>query len=591
MTQSEAGVVPLLVDAMVAAHLTGRRRSDLQAAPRFTRRGVRTFATTFEGTIGFMAARMEATATELELLRRQYGDAATKMSRDASAALERELSETAMKAILEGVDTRKGVTALRDAFRRAGFSPEADYRLEAMFRTQTQMAYSAGRVNAWRDPVIDEILWGYEYSTIGDDRVRPTHMAMEGTRAAKDDPVWMTWTPPCGWNSVPWNCPVLTQGGWKPIVDVRIGENVWTHGNRWRPVTELHDHSGPDELISVELDEVSPMAFLRITGNHAVLTKRGWINAASLQEGDEVAYPSVKSFPQVPGWEIDDVCNVERLDDRMMSLGINAGRFPLQFNSASHVGQIEVHPEAVGGLVELEANADGFEDCRELGLAIGHSDSRVQMERRIASVISLASFGSAPANIWSKKGRSRSQRGDRFVDAFGVGSIMKQARIGARSHFDSVMSKDSSHRAKLYAGLLRNRGHVTPARRVISDHLRQSARPREVDSGFGGDAIGVAAIGLYSHGGNVVARWRRVKRVSRISWGNRPVYNLAVAEDNSYCASGVVVHNCRCTLLEIFKDEPKYAVATEIPNVQPDAGFGFNPGDVYRDLIGARKAA
>ena len=62
------------------------------------------------------------------------------------------------------------------------------------------MAYSAGRVNAWRDPVIDEILWGYEYNTIGDDRVRPTHEAMDGVRAEKDDPMWSMWTPPCGWN-------------------------------------------------------------------------------------------------------------------------------------------------------------------------------------------------------------------------------------------------------------------------------------------------------------------------------------------------------------------------------------------------------
>lgn len=200
LAQSEAGVVPLLADAMVAAHLTGRQRTDLQAAPRFTKRNVRTFATTFQGTIDFLARRQEATATEIELLRRQYGDAALRMSRDASAALERELSEATMKAILEGVDTRKGITALRDAFTRAGFAPEADYRLEAMFRTQTQIAYSAGRENAWRDSVIDEILWGFEYSTIGDDRVRPTHAAMDGVRAPKDDPLWSMWPIPAGWN-------------------------------------------------------------------------------------------------------------------------------------------------------------------------------------------------------------------------------------------------------------------------------------------------------------------------------------------------------------------------------------------------------
>lgn len=195
-----SGVVPLLTDAMVAAHLLGRRRSDLQAAPRFTRRIVRTFASTYDGAIGFLALRAEATPTEIELLRRQYGEAAARMSRDATEALEREINDAVMKVTLEGGGAREGIAELQSAFRRAGYSPEADYRLEAIFRTQTQMAYSAGRVNAWRDPVIDEILWGYEYNTIGDDRVRPTHEAMDGVRAEKDDPMWSMWTPPCGWN-------------------------------------------------------------------------------------------------------------------------------------------------------------------------------------------------------------------------------------------------------------------------------------------------------------------------------------------------------------------------------------------------------
>ena len=47
--------------------------------------------------------------------------------------------------------------------------------------------------------MIDEILWGYKYVTVGDDRVRDEHAALEGTTAPKDDPIWQTIWPPNGW--------------------------------------------------------------------------------------------------------------------------------------------------------------------------------------------------------------------------------------------------------------------------------------------------------------------------------------------------------------------------------------------------------
>ena len=32
------------------------------------------------------------------------------------------------------------------------------------------------------------------------------------------------------------------------------------------------------------------------------------------------------------------------------------------------------------------------------------------------------------------------------------------------------------------------------------------------------------------------------------------LYNLSVEDDESYIANGIVVHNCRCTLVPIIKD-------------------------------------
>lgn len=81
---------------------------------------------------------------------------------------------------------------------------------------------------------------------------------------------------------------------------------------------------------------------------------------------------------------------------------------------------------------------------------------------------------------------------------------------------------------------------------------------------------------------------KKILKIPRKSF----VYNLAVEEDDSYIASGIAVHNCRCSLIPIFDDRP--AVAPEpvvidkgtpfertIPVGEPAPGFDVNFGKVF----------
>lgn len=71
-------------------------------------------------------------------------------------------------------------------------------RLETIFRTHAQTAYSAGH---WRQFQDNAETRGYlMYSAINDNRTRPAHRAMSGYIAPVDDPIWKKWTPPCGYN-------------------------------------------------------------------------------------------------------------------------------------------------------------------------------------------------------------------------------------------------------------------------------------------------------------------------------------------------------------------------------------------------------
>jgi hypothetical protein len=73
-------------------------------------------------------------------------------------------------------------------------------------------------------------------------------------------------------------------------------------------------------------------------------------------------------------------------------------------------------------------------------------------------------------------------------------------------------------------------------------------------------------------------------RIAATDAGER-VWNLAVEDDETYIASGVIVHNCRSQLIEVFFDQTGLAVPTPVPTVTAAPGFGFNPGQVYADAL------
>ncbi|MGC7559582.1 phage minor head protein [Pasteurella sp. PK-2025] len=71
-------------------------------------------------------------------------------------------------------------------------------RLENIFRTNMQSAYSAQRYQQMRDNVDNRPYW--QYSAILDDRTRPSHSAMNHLVYRYDDPFWNVFYPPNGFN-------------------------------------------------------------------------------------------------------------------------------------------------------------------------------------------------------------------------------------------------------------------------------------------------------------------------------------------------------------------------------------------------------
>ncbi len=125
--------------------------------------------------------------------------------------LSKEICDTVRKTIVDltklGVHVRGGKKEISDILLNAGLDPAATPRLaETIFRTQTAAAYNAGRWNIVNDSDTAPYIWGFQYCTAHDRRVRPEHRLLEGVRLPKDDPFWKRYFPPNGWNC---RCTVL----------------------------------------------------------------------------------------------------------------------------------------------------------------------------------------------------------------------------------------------------------------------------------------------------------------------------------------------------------------------------------------------
>ena len=191
-------LMPTFRDGMMTAHLRGAARA-LRTA-REAIKGKRTALSTYDETLTMLEARLLLTATQTEQLRMIYTDQAMFVLSEAQRGAEAEIVRALQDIVREGLHVQAGTARLRQAMSAAGVSPRSPHLVETLFRTQTQLSYSAGRSLMNRQPGIDEELWGYTYYTAGDDRVRPNHAAMDGITLPKGDPFWRTSTPPNGYN-------------------------------------------------------------------------------------------------------------------------------------------------------------------------------------------------------------------------------------------------------------------------------------------------------------------------------------------------------------------------------------------------------
>ncbi len=188
-------LVPMTADVSTYLHVQGQH-----AAEQLAKGDLPTVAQTVAtpSALDKALARL-GDSNVVDALHARYQTQALRIVKGAADGIEDKLRKKVADLIATGTPTRRGVKELSTAFDELGITQKSGYQLETIFRTQTHIAYNAGRWQADQDPDIQNVLWGYTYATIGDDRVRPTHEALDNTTLPKDDPMWKTIWPPNGW--------------------------------------------------------------------------------------------------------------------------------------------------------------------------------------------------------------------------------------------------------------------------------------------------------------------------------------------------------------------------------------------------------
>jgi SPP1 gp7 family putative phage head morphogenesis protein len=145
-------------------------------------------------------ARKVADNIDIDLgkVRRRFQGTATKAINKSVSDIRDVMNSALAKATRDGLTSSDASAYIIARLRKHGVQPRSTAYIDTLVRTHAAISYGAGhRQSFLGDP---DTPWGYEYVTVGDDRVRPEHEELDGIRRRHDDAFWEKFWPPNGWN-------------------------------------------------------------------------------------------------------------------------------------------------------------------------------------------------------------------------------------------------------------------------------------------------------------------------------------------------------------------------------------------------------
>ncbi len=134
---------------------------------------------------------------DLGNIKRRFYPTSSKAVKKSVADIRTVMNDALADVTKLNLPTEQGVAQMLEAIRRHGLQPRSTGYIETLVRTHSAIAYGVAHRISFEG---DLDVWGFEYLTVGDDRVREEHEVLDGIKRKKDDEFWDQFWPPNGWN-------------------------------------------------------------------------------------------------------------------------------------------------------------------------------------------------------------------------------------------------------------------------------------------------------------------------------------------------------------------------------------------------------
>jgi len=204
-----------------------------------------------------------------------------------------------MESLKKGIPLKETIQKIQQAYQPYVGDPAVlvpgavtPYSIEKLVRTNTTAAYNHGRVSMMQQA--GDYVPAMEFSAILDSRTTEICRKADGKVIPKNDPDMERFIPPLHHNCfLSPKTPVLTDKGYKPIKDIKLGDKVLTHLGRYMPVTFVHHRQAPTTYkglaYKVILDiGTGTITLPPVTPDHPVLATPGWVPVKRLEVGDRI---------------------------------------------------------------------------------------------------------------------------------------------------------------------------------------------------------------------------------------------------------------------------------------------------------------
>jgi len=215
--------------AMMLAHLYGR----YFAARMLKQKSLEHFQdipSAYDEAIEFFKNKLVLTKKEFKKLNKEMRRQAFTIAATEKEVVLNQIKESLQNALESGQVIEDWQAQIELLFDKAGVTTLNNYYLNTIFRTNMQEALNAGKMRIF-EQIDEEEFPLLEFVAIEDDRVRPEHLALNGFRARKDDPIWKKRKPPLSYNCRCTVVPVykeekLEPSNWRPSLTGRGFEFV-----------------------------------------------------------------------------------------------------------------------------------------------------------------------------------------------------------------------------------------------------------------------------------------------------------------------------------------------------------------------------